>query len=47
MELRDALGKVVGHGAGSIIWCLDGRLAYYEGEEPGCRYALRRVGRQP
>lgn len=47
MELPDALGKVVGYGAGSIISCLEGRLAYYEGEEPGCRYALRRVVRQP
>ena len=47
MALPDALRKIVGYGAGSIISCLEGRLAYYEGEEPGCRYALRRAGRQP
>ena len=42
MELSAALSKVVGYGAGCIVSCLEGHLAYYEGEEPGCRFILRR-----
>ncbi|MGE5570927.1 MAG: hypothetical protein ACM3S5_17980 [Rhodospirillales bacterium] len=47
MDLPGALSKIVGCGAGSVVSCLEGRLAYYESEEPGCRCILRRVLRQP
>jgi hypothetical protein len=40
--LNSAISKVVGFGFGSIISCLPGQLAYYEGESPRQRYILRR-----
>lgn len=40
--LREALRDVVGSSSGSVISCLRGRLAYYEGEEPGNRFILFR-----
>ncbi len=41
-ELGQALRQVVGGGLGAIVVCVPGRLAYYEGEESGERYVLKR-----
>ena len=41
-SLRDALRDVVGTSTGSVISCVRGKLAYYEGEEPGNRFILAR-----
>jgi hypothetical protein len=41
-DLGSALDKVVGQGLGTVLSCLPGVLAYYEGEEPGERFVLRR-----
>ena len=43
LELATALKKVVGQGFGTFLSCVPGRLAYYEGEEPGERYILKRT----
>jgi hypothetical protein len=40
MMLRDALEQTVGQGLGTIISCIPGKLAYFEGEEPNDRYIL-------
>jgi hypothetical protein len=40
--LEDALGNTVGSGLGTILSCLPGKLAYYEGEERNVRYILRK-----
>ncbi len=40
MELNAALEATVGHGVGSIISCIPGRLAFYEGEMPEERFIL-------
>ena len=45
MELRDALEAVVGSGMGTFLSCIAGRLAYFEGEEPGARYLCERAYR--
>jgi len=42
MMLREAIEEVLGYGLGSILSCIAGRLAYYEGEGPGDRYVLKR-----
>ena len=42
MQLEDALEEVVGGGLGTFVSCLPGRLAYFEGEDPGARYVLSR-----
>jgi len=42
--LEDALRAVVGQGMGAFLSCVPGRLAYYEGENAGERYVLRRAG---
>jgi hypothetical protein len=41
--LEEALNAVVGRGMGAFVSCLRGRLAYFEGEEPGERYLLERA----
>lgn len=41
MTLREALDGTVASCMGTIISCLPGKLAYYEGERPGKRYLLR------
>ena len=43
LPLREALDAVVGYGMGTFISCVPGRLAYFEGEEPGERYILERA----
>jgi len=40
MDLLEALGETVGHGMGTIISCVAGRLAYFEDED--ARYILQR-----
>jgi len=42
MSLSDALVKTVGVGAGTLISCLPGKLAYFELEDLGERYILAR-----
>ena len=41
LDLHEALGEIVGSGFGSFICCIPGRLAYFEGEEPGERYVCK------
>ena len=41
LPLPEALAEVVGYG-GTIISCVAGEVAYYEGEETGERYVCRR-----
>jgi hypothetical protein len=43
MLLADALKEVVGRQMGTIISCVPGRLAFFEGEEPGARWILERL----
>jgi hypothetical protein len=43
VPLEEALSAVVGRGMGAFVSCLPGRLAYFEGEEPGERYLLERA----
>jgi hypothetical protein len=42
MPLREALNDVVGHGMGTFLSCLPGRLGYFEFEDPRQRYILER-----
>src|SRR5262245_62041045 len=46
LELEDALDSIIGHGAGALLSCIPGRLAYFEGEGPGDRCVLYRSGSQ-
>jgi hypothetical protein len=41
-DLRSVLHAVVGSGSGTLISCLPGRLAYYEGEDANERFILER-----
>ena len=43
MTLRDALEAIVGYGMGTLLSCTAGRMAYFEGEEPGVRYVCERA----
>ena len=40
MSLSEALRETVGSGSGTIISCIPGKLAYFEGEEQNQRYIL-------
>jgi len=40
MDLIAALQLVIGSGLGTVISCIPGKLAYYEGEMPRDRYVL-------
>ncbi len=42
MALQDAIGTIVGTSSGTVVSCVAGRLAYFEGEEPGDRCILAR-----
>ena len=42
--LSDLLKQVVGTSNGTVLSCVPGRLAYYEGHEFGARYVLERHG---
>jgi hypothetical protein len=43
MPLRGTLEATVGSGMATILSCIVGRLAYFEGEEPGARYLCERA----
>jgi len=45
LPLKVALEKVVGHGLGTLLSCVPGELAYYEGTSPSdrCILARRRI----
>jgi len=42
LPLKLALEKVVGQGLGTLLSCIPGELAYYEGESPADRCILAR-----
>jgi hypothetical protein len=42
LPLKKALEETIGLGAGTFLSCIPGKLAYYEGEEPGERYICER-----
>ena len=42
MPLSEALEQTVGYGSGTILSCIPGKLAYFEGEEQNERYILER-----
>lgn len=42
MPLGAALVEVLGNGLGTVLSCVPGKLAYYEGEGPGDRCILKR-----
>lgn len=41
-SLKKALSMVVAGGSGAVVFCIPGRLAYYESEEPRERYVCCR-----
>jgi hypothetical protein len=43
-ELLQALQVTVAVAAGTVICCIPGKLAYFEGEHPGDRSVLHRLG---
>ena len=43
LPLEEALARVVGGGSSTLLSCIPGRLAYYEGEEAGERFVLLRA----
>jgi hypothetical protein len=45
MDLQDALDWTVATGTGTLISCIPGELAYYEGEDINLRYILQRLER--
>jgi len=40
MHLNEALQETIGRGFGTVISCVPGKLAYFEGEEQNQRYIL-------
>jgi hypothetical protein len=42
LALCEALDRVLGHEMGTLISCIPGRLGFFEGEDPGHRWVLRR-----
>ena len=44
VPLKQALGSIVGFGYGTLLSCIPGRLAYYEGESLKDRHLLVRAG---
>jgi hypothetical protein len=45
-ELQDVISQVHGRVEGTIVSCIPGRLAYYEGEAPENRFILDRKDRK-
>lgn len=43
MDLEEALQSVIGMQCGTFLSCIQGKLAYYEGEEPHERYICERT----
>lgn len=46
LPLALTLQQVIGYGMGTVVSCLPGRLAYFEGEGPSDRYLLIRNNQQ-
>jgi hypothetical protein len=42
MDLSEVLPQIVGGGMGTLVSCVPGKLAYFEGEEPKRRYICHR-----
>jgi hypothetical protein len=42
LPLKTAIEEVLGYGLGSVISCIPGQLAYYEGEMPSDRFVLKK-----
>jgi hypothetical protein len=42
LPLREALDRVIGYGMGTLLSCVPGKLAFYEGEGPSDRCILER-----
>jgi hypothetical protein len=42
VPLDEALSQIIGYGWGTVLSCVPGKLAYYEGEEMNCRYILEK-----
>jgi len=42
LELEEALNRIIGRGCGAFVCCIPGKLAYFEGENPGERFVCRR-----
>ena len=42
LDLAEVLSRIVGMGAGTLVSCIPGMLAYYEGEGPEDRCILER-----
>jgi hypothetical protein len=42
LPLKEALGLILGMSPGTLVSCIPGRLAYFEGEEKGARFILER-----
>jgi len=42
IDLLGALTAAIGHGMGTVISCVSGRLAFHEAEGPSERYLLKR-----
>jgi hypothetical protein len=47
LPLKEALANIVGSGHGSVISCVPGQLAYYEGESPRERFLLKKDAGRP
>lgn len=43
VDLETVLSDIVGGSEGSLLSCIPGKLAYYEGESPNNRYMLHKV----
>ena len=43
MSLDTALKEIVGYGFGTVVNCVPGKLAYFEGEGPKHRFILKRA----
>ncbi len=46
VPLEEALSLVFGWGLGTVLSCIPGKLAYYEGEEANCRYILEKQAKK-
>lgn len=44
VEVADAIRAVVGSSSGTVVSCIAGKVAYFEGEEAGNRLILHRPG---
>ncbi len=42
LELEFVLSEVIGWSDGTVLSCIPGKLAYYEGESPNNRFILRK-----